>query len=98
MTDANSPGNSNYYYRVQARNYFTNSAYSSAVVPPYLWMTNPPAGVILAATNQVIGADARAGDASVTQVVFYAGSVTIGTSTSSPYSATWSTLFRVRPS
>lgn len=93
MTDANSPGNSNYYYRVQARNYFTNSAYSSAVVPPYLWMTNPPAGMILAATNQVIGADARAGDASVTQVVFYAGSVTIGTSTSSPYSTTWSNTF-----
>ena len=93
FSDTNSPGNSNFYYRAKAYNYYTNADYSAAVAPPWLSITNPPAGSIVSVTNQPIGADAQAVSASITQVVFYAAINSIGTTTNSPYTVTWTNAF-----
>ena len=81
----------NYIYRLRARNYYGYSAYGSEIAPPTAIITNPPFGSIFTiGSSHTIGADLADSDGSVTQAVFYADLLTVGTDTSSPFSATWS--------
>jgi hypothetical protein len=72
-----------------------NSATSSVVnvttadLPPSVTLTNPVNGsAILAGASVTLGASA-ADDSAVTNVAFYADGSLVGSSTSSPYVATW---------
>jgi hypothetical protein len=83
------PG-TNYYYRIKAANLFSESGYSAEIAPPMVTLTNPAGGsLLIAGTNQTIGADASDTDGSVTQVQFYADNVLVGTATASPFLITW---------
>jgi Big-like domain-containing protein/fibronectin type III domain protein len=81
----------NYIYRIKAKNYLGQSAYSSEISPPTAVITNPAtSGIFTIGSSHTIGADLTDSDGSITQAVFYVGLLLTGTDTSSPFSATWS--------
>jgi hypothetical protein len=85
--DSNAPSATNFYYRILAENYNTTSAYSAAVAPPFVAITNAQSGdTLISETNRYLIADAQDSDGSVTQVVFYALSSAADTLTNAPYS------------
>ncbi|MFA4945905.1 MAG: Ig-like domain-containing protein, partial [Lentisphaeria bacterium] len=86
-----------YTYRVFARNYYGNSAYTAeagvttpANVPPVVSLTGPANGANYSAPASItIAANASDSDGTVSRVYFYAGSKYLGQSTVAPYSLTW---------
>jgi len=66
---------------------------STANNPPTVSLTSPPdAAGFTAPASITISADAADSDGSIVRVDFYAGSTLIGTSSTAPYSITWSNV------
>jgi len=86
-----SPTNQN-FYRVKARNYFGDSAYSPAISPPSVSITNWPSAILENETNLII-AQAADADGTVSNVQFFASfsinNPFIGIATTSPYTVNW---------
>ncbi len=80
-----------YFYRVRAHNLF-GDAYSSAISPPSVNITNWPATILENETNLII-AQAADADGSVSNVQFFASfyvnNPLIGMATNSPYTINW---------
>lgn len=89
--DAATAPETNYIYRIKANNYFGPSA-SSELAPPTVVITNPAFASVLTAGSYTIDADLADSDGSVTQALFYADLVLVGTDTASPFSVTWNPL------
>ncbi|MFA5344614.1 MAG: Ig-like domain-containing protein, partial [Kiritimatiellia bacterium] len=89
-----------YTYRVCARNYYGDSAYTAeaavttpANVPPVVSLTGPANGAGFSApANITLTANASDADGTVSRVEFYAGVTKLGQSTVVPYSLTWNNV------
>lgn len=80
-----------HWYRLRARNFFGESAYSLQHSPPNVWITGP-SNLVLYTTGATNAITASASDNSpVSQVEFFAASRSVGTDSTSPYSANWTT-------
>jgi hypothetical protein len=93
FVDTTASSATNYYYRVRAANYYTQSM-SAEVSPPTITVTNPTSGALfLSSANISIGVSAADSDGTVAQVQFYRGSTFLGTVTNSPYTFTFTNPF-----
>jgi phosphatidylserine/phosphatidylglycerophosphate/cardiolipin synthase-like enzyme len=72
---------------------FTTAGTAPNDVPPTVSITSPANGATFAApANITIAASASDSDGTISKVDFYNGSTLIGTSTTSPYTVTWSNV------
>ncbi|MFA5344625.1 MAG: Ig-like domain-containing protein, partial [Kiritimatiellia bacterium] len=88
-----------YTYRVLARNYYGDSAYTEDVVttpanvPPVVSLTGPVNGAGFSApANITLTATASDTDGTVSRVDFYNGAVKLGQSATAPYSLAWNNV------
>ena len=81
-----------YYYKVEAENYFGQSGYSTEISPPSISITNCPQTMLENKTNPIIIAAADP-DNSISNVVFFVQfpviNEQIGVATTAPYTVNW---------
>jgi regulation of enolase protein 1 (concanavalin A-like superfamily) len=79
--------------RTSATRSFTTQGAPANNAPPSVTLTAPANGASYGApANIALTASASDSDGSVTRVDFYAGTTLVGSSTSAPYAATWSSV------
>jgi hypothetical protein len=90
--DTNLTATTEYYYRIKAHNYYGESAYAATNAPPTAEINSPTnLTAIPAGFTNTISVTAADPDGSVTNVEFFANTVSLGSDTNSPYSLDWVT-------